>query len=73
MIENYEELANAIVVQAVVDYRIAKKRLEKHPLDKMQRHTQREVLRFFRSDWFGILTTLDPEVIIEKLAKEGAE
>lgn len=73
MIGNYEELANAIVVQAVIDYRIATKRLKKHPLDKMQKHTQREVLRFFRSDWFGILTTLDPEVIIEKLAKEGAE
>jgi len=70
---NYEELANAIVIQAVVDYRIATKRLEKHPLDKIQKHTQREVLRFFRSDWFGILTTLDSEVIIEKLAKEVAE
>lgn len=67
---NYEELANAIVIQAVVDYRIATKRLEKHPLDKMQKHTQREVLRFLRSDWFGILTTLDPEVLLEKLTKE---
>ena len=67
---NYEELANAIVIQAVVDYRIATKRLEKHPLDKMHKHTQREVLRFLRSDWFGILTTLDPEVLLEKLTKE---
>ena len=73
MIKNFEELANAIVIQAVVDYRIATKRLEKHPLDRMQKHTQREVLRFLRSDWFGILTTLDSEVIIEKLAKEVAE
>ena len=70
---NYEELANAIVVQAVVDYRMAANRLEKHPQDKMQKHTQQEVLRFFRSDWFGMLTTLDSEVIIEKLAKEVAE
>ena len=70
---NYEELANAIIVQAVVDYRIAAKRLEKHPQDKLQKHMQQEVLRFLRSDWFGILTTLDPEVIIEKLAKEVAE
>ena len=67
---NYEELANAIVIQAVVDYRIATKRLEKHPLDKMHKHTQREVLRFLRSDWFGILTTLDPKVLLEKLTKE---
>ena len=73
MIKNYEELANAIVIQAVVDYRAATKRLEKHPLDKMQKHTQREVLRFFRSDWFGILTTLNPEVIIGKLTKEVVE
>ena len=67
---NYEELANAIVVQAVVDYRIATKRLEKHPLDKLQKHTQREVLRFFRSDWYSVLTSLDPEVLIVKLNKE---
>ena len=67
---NYEELANAIVVQAVVDYRIATKRLEKHPLDKLQKHTQREVLRFFRSDWYSVLTSLDPDVLIVKLNKE---
>ena len=70
---HYEELANAIVVQAVVDYRIAAKRLEKHPLDKMHKHTQQEVLRFFRSGWFEQLTTLDSEALIEKLAKEVAE
>lgn len=67
---NYEELANAIVVQAVVDYRGATKRLAKHPFDKMQKHMQREVLRFFRSDWYSVLTSLNPEVLIAKLNKE---
>ena len=54
----YEELANAIVLQAVKDWRSGDER------DKA------EVERFFRSAWFGSLTKLDPEVLIINLRKE---
>ena len=47
--EAYENLANAIVVQAVKDYP----------------YRTRECLNFFRSDWFTALTTIEPSVIIK--------
>ena len=55
----YEELANAIVLQAVKDYRL---------------HDDEQALasieRFFRSGWFGVLTSINPEMLISKLRKE---
>ncbi len=55
----YEELANAIVLQAVKDYRLH---------DDEQ--TLASIERFFRSGWFGVLTQIDPELLIIKLRKE---
>ena len=55
----YENLANAIVLQAVKDYRLTDDEAELV-----------EIERFFRSDWFGVLTDVDPEYLIRKLRKE---
>ena len=55
----YEELANAIVLQAVKDYRLTDDEAE-----------LAEIERFFRSDWFGVLTDVDPEYLIRRLRKE---
>ena len=55
----YENLANAIVLQAVKDYRLTDDEAE-----------LAEIERFFRSDWFGVLTDVDPEYLIRKLRKE---
>ena len=55
----YENLANAIVLQAVKDYRLTD--------DEAQ---LAEIERFFRSDWFGVLTDVDPEYLIRRLRKE---
>ena len=68
----YEELANAIVLQAVKDYRDALKMLAQHPFNKKALGVKEEVERFFRSDWFFILTEVDPEMIISKLKAEVA-
>ena len=54
-----ENLSNAIVLQAVKDYRLH---------DDEQELTRIE--RFFRSDWFSVLTNVDPEILITKLRKE---
>jgi hypothetical protein len=69
----YERLSNAIVLQAVKDYRNALKRLKKHPQNEKALNTKREVERFFRSDWYASLTTVDPEMLITKLKKEVIE
>ena len=55
----YEELANAIVLQAVKDYRLHDDEQELASIE-----------RFFRSGWFGVLTRIDPEMLISKLRKE---
>ena len=55
----YENLANAIVLQAVKDYRLTDDEVE-----------LAEIERFFRSDWFGVLTDVDPEYLIRRLRKE---
>lgn len=58
----HENLANAIIVQACADYRIA--------LRKNDTRCIYEVERFFRSVWYRVLTSFDGEVLIEKLRKE---
>ena len=55
----YENLANAIVLQAVKDYRLHDDGQELASIE-----------RFFRSGWFGVLTRIDPEMLISKLRKE---
>lgn len=55
----YQELANAIVLRAVEDYRLTDDEQELE-----------EIERFFRSDWFGVLTKLDPDLLIKRLRKE---
>ena len=67
---SYERLSNAIILQAVKDYRNALKRLKKHPSNETALYTKYEVERFFRSDWYTSLTTVDPEMLIRKLNEE---
>ena len=55
----YENLANAIILQAAKDYRLTD--------DEQQ---LQEIERFFRSGWFGVLSKVDPEVLIKELRKE---
>ena len=70
MKDPYEMLANAIVLRAVKDYRDSLKKLKKYPKNKSALYTKREVERFFHSDWYASLTTVDPEMLIEKLKGE---
>ena len=67
---NYEELANAIIVQAVKDYRSARKNLKKDPCDKAARKSLVEIESFFSSDWIKILTNADGEMILRTLKEE---
>lgn len=70
MIENYEKLANAIILQAVKDYRAAKKKLKKQPRNKDAEIMINDTERFFRSDWFTALTDVDGALILRKLQEE---
>lgn len=70
MTQNYEDLANAIILRAVKDYRKARRVLSKYPLDPKADNNRKSIERFFRSDYFGILSNLDTERIIKRLNQE---
>ena len=57
--KNYEQLAQAIIMQAISDYKHSK-----------NAGMKKSVENFFRSDWFMTLTNVNGETIIKKLRKE---
>ena len=60
----YEELANAIIEQAVKDFRKALKCHFIHPNRKDYANEVLKLKQFFRSNWYSILTDLEGEYII---------
>ena len=66
----YQELANAIVVRAAEDYRDALKKLKFNPNNRIALDTAKECERFFRSQWYQALTTVDGEMLMRKLRQE---
>ena len=70
MSDPYENLAQAIILQAVKDYRAARKKVKYHPRNKEAKLMIEDCERFFRSDWFSVLTSVDGEVLLEKLKEE---
>ncbi|MCH4000657.1 MAG: hypothetical protein LKF15_10635 [Lachnospiraceae bacterium] len=66
----YENLANAIIIQAADDYVAALKRIQKNPGNKAALHDAMSIENFFHSGWFGVLTSVDPDYLIEGLRKK---
>ena len=67
-----ELLANAIILQAVDDWREAMKRLWKNPDNKSAQSDRDECERFFLSEWFMVLTKVDGEAMLSRLKAEFA-
>lgn len=62
----YENLANAIVTQAANDYRdLLTGNISQSPIVNFH-----ELTKFFTSEWFKLLTTVDGEYLMERLEKE---
>jgi len=68
--EPYESLANAIIVQAVKDYREALQRLDRHPEKYDYKAEVKSLERFFCSGWYQILTDLDGNVLMRKVREK---
>ena len=66
----YEDLANAIILQAVKDYRMALKGLKANPRNRTAKADKGEIERFFRSQWYSALTDVNGEMLIHFLQKE---
>lgn len=70
MTEPYENLANAIVLQAVKDWRSAVRTLKKRPRYDPAKQMRDDCEQFFLSDWFEELTSVDGSIILRKLKQE---
>ena len=67
---NCEVLANAIIEQAAKDYRWARTVLRKAAENVEAMAMRSDTEWFFRSAWFGQLTSIDGEWLLEKLEEE---
>ena len=67
----YQNLANAIVLAAVKDYRDARKKLSKGRKNQKAEDMKAECERFFKSGHFNIFTELDGKVLLSQLEKEA--
>ena len=72
-ISPYEALGNAVVLQAVKDYRAAVKKLAHGKKNAITEATKHECERFFKSQHFNTFTELDGRAILSQLEKEVAE
>lgn len=69
MDDPYRTLANAIIVQAAKDYRKALRQLRRNPRYETARNEKNDVERFFHSEWFHYLTNVDPDYLLDYLAR----
>ena len=71
--ENYQALANAVILQAVKDFKPAYRRLKRHPNDKLAQDTVREITKFFCSDYLCALSDLDGPALLNRIIREMDE
>lgn len=69
-INPYKSLGNAVVLQAVKDYRAATKKLSRGRRNLEAEKMKEDCERFFRSQRFNIFTDLDGKDILSRLEKE---
>lgn len=60
-------LATAIIIQAAKDYKTAFRVLMRSPNDIYAQARIAEVEEFFFSDWYEMLTDVDPNYLIRRL------
>ncbi|MCH4007686.1 MAG: hypothetical protein LKE59_11160 [Eubacterium sp.] len=66
----YEALINAIVLQAVKDWRHAAMLIHRNPNSLAGQRLQHDTEKFFKSKWFYFLTTVDGNALLQKLYEE---
>lgn len=69
-VDCYQELASAIVLQAVKDYKSALFLLEDKPKDRAALHDKKSLERFFQSKWYVTLTEIDPNRLMSEVQRQ---
>lgn len=70
--EPYEPLGNAIILQAVKDYRAALRRIKHNPKNRMVLDEALLIEKFFKGKLYAAITNIDGKFLIDKLRKEAA-
>lgn len=65
----YEKLGNAVVMQAVKDWRYATRKLKRKPDNYEAKRLKKECEQFFMSQYFNMHTNLDGRALLDKLRK----
>ena len=68
--DQWEELAQAIILQAAEDYRNALKGMQEEPEKRKHLKRKTECEHFFRSEWFRVLSKVNPDMIPDRIRKE---
>ena len=63
----YEDLANAIVLSGIKEYKRALIRLKRNPDSESAQRAVREGESFLYSPWFEMLTNVHPDYLVRKL------
>lgn len=66
----YEELASAIILSAVKDYRRALSVHMAAPNGASAKHDVDKCEQFFLSEWYRVLTNIDGKLLIRRLRQE---
>lgn len=66
----YENLANAIVIQATKDYKSVFSTLKKNRKNETALKNKEQLEKFFLSDWMSILTYVNGTYLINKIKEE---
>lgn len=67
----WQDLADAIIVQAASDYRRTMKRLRENSRNTRLLSDRQSLEAFFQSSWFHQLTSLDGRQLLTDLQKEA--
>jgi len=68
--EGYYNLANAIILQAIKDFRGAYPILKKHPNNKAAAAEVKEITQFFCSEYFTLLSDANGPALLRKIKEE---
>lgn len=68
--DGYKDLATAIVVQAIKDFKDSAISYKKGRNKELASKAMTEVINFIKSDWYLQLSSVNPEFLIDKLREE---
>ena len=68
--DGWDDLAAAIIIRAVEDYRQIRSQMQKEPENAEQSEQKAEIEDFFLSNWFGVLTSLSGGLLLQRLQNE---